>query len=486
MTGTPAAPDGLTLGIDVGTGSTKAGLVDSDGTLVAVGRADHAVRSPAPDRAETNPTAWLRSIRAATRDALGGVAGGADAVRAVGLAGQMHGVVLSTHDGTPITNAVLWPDRRARALLGDYAARLDEAGVEPANPVTSGMAGPILAWFARHDPATLHRATHALQPKDWVRLRLTGSAATEPSDASATLLWDAPGDRWADLRAQELLVGRRDLLAELRAPQDVAGPLGPAGAELLGLPAGTPVVVGAADTAAALLGVGVRVGQAQVTTGTGGQICVVLDRAIVDTAGRTHLFRGAQSDNWYAMAAVQNVGVTLDWALGVLDADLDELAAAVANTAPGARGVTFLPWLTGERTPWMDDGLLGSWRGMSRATSRDHLLRAVAEGIAFALRDGLDALRAAGHVVDEALLAGGGSQSAWWRSLLSDALGVPLLPHDVADSSVRGAGVLAWRGLGAAVTVAAEPTGRVEPTDAHADAHEQWLAVTATEVDRAG
>lgn len=446
----------VVLGVDVGTGSTKAGLVDRDGQLVAVGRSAHLNDEPRPGVFETDPSRWLDSAAQAVNDVL---EQRPDAeVVGLGLSGQMHGIVLCDVQGRPVRPAVLWPDRRAAPHLEAWADRLGGHLDALANPLVPGMAGPILGALAQHEPTALQSARWALQPKDWLRQQLTGEVATDPSDASATLLWDMHAEAWSREIAEVFGV-RPELLAPVLPSAAAVGTLGPVASRTLGLPSGLPVINGAADTAAALLGAGVAADETQVSTGTGGQIAKVIDVATADPSRRTHLYRTAEPAGWYAMAAVQNAGLAIDWALEALGADADEAAAAFAASPPGADGVTFLPFLTGERTPHLNAALTARWVGLHPAASRASMLRAVYEGVAFALRDGLDALRAAGHIIDEALLAGGGSRAGWWRQLLADALGIPLVSHDATDASVRGAALLAWSGTGHA-TASGSPVGR--------------------------
>lgn len=442
----------VTLGVDIGTGSSKAGLVDTDGRLLAVARVHHRITHPRPGWSESDPDHWLAS--AAT--AVAGVLDQAPdvAVQAIGLSGQMHGVVLVDRAGQPVRPAVLWSDRRAGPELHRVRTRLGATVDRLANPIVTGMAGPTLATLARAEPESMEAIEWTLQAKDWIRLQLTGQVATDPSDASATLLWDVDDDAWSLEACAALDVPSR-WLPEVRPSHTTGGHTTVDAAELLGVEPGIPVAVGAADTAAAILGAGLELGQTQVSTGTGGQIARLLDQPIVDRSRRTHLFRAAEDDRWYAMAAIQNAGIAIDWALRVLDADLDRAQEALATTPTGAHGVVFVPYLTGERTPHMNADLTGQWAGLHPETSRNDLIRSVFEGVAYALRDGLEALRDAGHDVGQALLAGGGSVSPRWRQLLADALGIPMIPHDATDASVRGAALLAWRCLNHSINPAA-------------------------------
>lgn len=475
----------VALGLDIGTGSTKAGLVDGTGRLLAVGRAPHRVDEPRPGWSETDPQAWEASVReavAAVLDRAANELGEPVEVVTLGFSGQMHGVVVCGPDLAPLRPAVLWSDRRSQPDLAGLRDRLGpETGLRLANPVVAGMAGPTLAALRRLEPGTVEGIATVLQPKDWVRARLTGEVATDPSDASATLLWDVSADRWSE-EACRVFGADPGWLAPVLGSAEVAGTVSVSAAADLGLAAALPVAVGAADTAAALLGAGVGVGESQLSTGTGAQLARLLDEPTLDPSTRTHLFRGAGDRSWYAMAAIQNGGIAIDWALGVLEAGPAEVDGVMAVETTGSGGPTFLPYLTGERTPHLDAGLTGTWLGLRSGTGRAALIRSVFEGVAFALRDGLDALRAAGHPIDRALLAGGGSVTPWWRQLLADALELPLVPHDAADASVRGAGLLAWAAVGVEIdaTVAVERSTPIEPDRASVDrlasSRERFLA----------
>jgi xylulokinase len=306
-----------------------------------------------------------------------------------------------------------------------------------------------------------------LQPKDWLRMRMTGEAATEPSDASATLLYDLLADDWSYAAVEDLGL-RTELLAPLVPSASVAGTLEGGAAGELGLWEGLPVAAGAADTAAAMLGTGlVRPGPVQLTVGTGGQVVTPKRVPEPDPHGRTHLYRAAVPGLWYSMAAIQNAGLALEWVrrvLGVSWRDVYEEAFAVP---PGSGGVTFLPYLSGERTPRFDPGARGAWVGLGLDHARGHLLRAALEGVAFALREALETLEDLGTVAPELRLAGGGAgggSGETWRQLLADVLGRPLwlLPGEISSvASARGAAFLAGLASGAYPT--AEDTLTLTP-----------------------
>jgi xylulokinase len=453
----------MLLGIDVGTSSTKALLLDDGGRVAGEGSAPHTVRAPRRGWAESDPEDWWASTTAAVRAAVGPRA---QAVRAVGLSGQMHGVVLADAEGRALRPAILWADARSAAALDAYRALPQALVAGLANPLVTGMAGPSLLWLRKHDPRVYAAAAWALQPKDWLRHRLTGTFATDHSDASATLLYDVAADGWSAAVVERLGL-RPDLLAPIRAATDAAGGLRPAAAVALGLEAGIPVVVGGGDTAVAAVGTGlVGSEEAQLAIGTGAQLIVDLAQPRVDPSRRTHLFRAAAPQRWYALAAMQNAGLALEWCLRALGRDWAWAYDQAFEVPPGADGLTFLPYLSGERTPHLDPCARGGWIGLGLDHGPATMMRAALEGVAYGVRDGLDALHDAGHLVGDVRLVGGGTGDPRWRQLLADVLGRALVPVDVPHASARGAALLAGAGAGLQPQAAPEPSAagaRVEP-----------------------
>jgi xylulokinase len=448
------------LGLDLGTSQVKALLCATDGTVLGQGTAGYQISTRRPGWAEADPEHWWRAACTAVRAA----AGPAPAeVAGLAVAGQMHGVILCTERAVVLRPAITWLDRRAEAEAEDYR-RLPRGLRAPlGNAPSAGMAGPILLWLSRHEPDVYWQARWMLPPKDWLRLRLTGpgvQAATDPTDASGTLLLDLARGDWATDVARALGL-RTDLLPAIRPPAEIAGRLLPAAAEHLGLRPGLPVAIGAADTAASLLAARLPPTAAPagpwglLTLGTGGQLILPLppkpdipfseypDAGGVDPG--TNLFRSVDGGT-YRLAGAQNIGVTLDWVRRMLGASWDELYQTAARPWRADTPV-FLPYLAGERWDHRDTG--GAWSGLTLAHQREDLLRAALEGVAFLLRGKLDDLRAHCPPGPAALqLAGGGSRSPAWRQLLADALGVPLHPGGTGWLTARGAAQLAGAALG--------------------------------------
>jgi xylulokinase len=442
----------MLLGLDLGTSSVKALLIEENGDAVGEGSAPYPVRAPRPGWAESSPDEWWSAVVEATEAALGRCC---SEVTALGLSGQMHGVILADEAGLPLRPAILWADARSGSELAAYRGLDEDLLCRLANPPAAGMAGPSLLWLRDNEPDAYASARWALQPKDWLRLRLTGDVAAEPSDASATLLFDLPADDWSRAAVEDLGL-RAELLAPLVPSADVAGKLTAEAAGELGLRVGLPVAAGAADTAAAMLGVGLlRPGTVQLTIGTGGQIVTPRGSPDVDPHLRTHLYRGASPGLWYSMAAIQNAGLALEWVRKVLGVTWREVYDEAFSVPAGSGGVTFLPYLSGERTPRFDPGARGAWTGLGLDNTRGHLLRAALEGVAFALREGLETLEDLGVFAPELRLAGGGASGKStdpWRQLLADVLGRPLrlLPDEISSvASARGAAFLAGLASGA-------------------------------------
>jgi len=468
----------MLLGIDLGTGSAKALLLATDGSVMGEASSSYPVRAPHPGWAESEPEDWWLAVASAVRKAVGNHA---DRVQAIALSGQMHGVVLASESGQPLRPAILWADTRSSATLNTYHS-LDAAILERlGNPVTAGMAGATLLWLREHEATVYSEARWALQPKDWLRLRMTGEVATEPSDASGTLLYNVVSDNWAREAIWALNL-RSDWLPKIIPSSAISGYLTTIASEHLGLRVGLPVIAGAADTAAAALGNGLlEPGLVQLTIGTGAQIITPRSQPIIDPHGRTHLYRAAVPNQWYSLAAMQNAGLALEWVRGILGLSWQEVYTKAFSVPPGCEGLTFLPYLTGERTPHLDPYVRGAWVGLGLHHTQAHLMRAALEGVAFALRQGFEALEATGFKATELRLAGGGTAEMPWKQLLTDVLRIPLYATTVAAASARGAALLAGIGIGIYADandtskLAATPTLVATPQSVDPTLEEAWM-----------
>jgi xylulokinase len=472
----PAGPV-CALGLDLGTSSAKAVVIDTSGNLLSQASAGYTVTSAQAGYAESEPAHWWAAVTACAREAVH-AAGGRPS--AIGLSGQMHGLVLASRDGEPLRPALLWADSRATGALRAYRLLGARALARLANPLAPGMTGPLLKWVADHEPRTYSEARWALQPKDWIRARLTSEFHAEPSDASASLLYDVPGDRW-DLEVVSALGLEAGLLAPLLpSAGSPAGCLTADAATEMGLPPGIPVAAGAADTAAAALGSGIGSDDIQLTVGTGAQVIRPLTAPVSRAAAGINLYRSAAPDGWYQMGATVSAGLSLNWVREIMNAGWAELYASAYHLAQ-AHDPIFVPHLSGERTPYCDPALRGSWSALSLAGDRTSLLRSALEGTAFAIRDALDALLG-DHRPRHLRLAGGGTLAAGWRQMLADVLEFPLHAVDVPAASGRGAALLGASAAGLISVRDIEgplaPAARLvaEPDPAAADFHRERRA----------
>jgi len=447
------------LGIDLGTSSVKALLVGETGQVLGQGGAEYEIRRPHPGWAEQDPTDWWDATASAVRQAL------ADArcplaVAAIGLSGQMHGTVLLDHDHRPLALAVIWPDQRAQRQVAEITTLLGEQTLieRTGSPVCTGFQAATVRWFQQERPDLWARTRMILAPKDYLGLRLTGKTRTDPSDGSGTLLLDVQRRDWSDEVLDALRVDRA-LLPTVQPSVALAGTLARQAAQALGLPEGTPVVNGAADTACSAVGAGITSGETLLLTiSTGGQLVLPACKPQVDRAGRIHTFCSALSPapdqaGWYQMAAILSAGMALRWlrdnVLGLTTPDAYEQMTSWAETAPaGAHGLLFLPYLSGERTPHMDPQARGLWLGLTALHRRAELVRSVLEGVTLACYDAYTVLEQLGARPERIVMAGGGAQSPLWRQIVADVFGLPVEQLRVADQSAYGAAILAGGGIG--------------------------------------
>jgi xylulokinase len=423
----------VVLGADVGTSGLKVVALSVDGDVVAEAEAAYRYDSPRPGWAETDVGVWLRALD----DLLARLDLTGRRVLALGLAGQMHGAVLVDGDGRALAPALLWPDSRADAELDRWRALPPADRAALANPPAAGMTGPMLAWLAQHRPDAVNRAAAVLLPKDAVRAALVPGSplVTDRSDASATLLWDVPEDRWSSAAVGAADV-RPEMLPAVRPSTEVVGTVRIDEIEV-------PVVVGGADTPLAMLAVGAE--GVHINLGTGVQVLRPLARPEPAADPDTHLYADAE-DGWYAMAALQNGGSAWAWVAGILGVPEVEFFELAGSARAGAGGVAFSPWLLGER-----GGLAGPhdraiFSGLSAGTTRADLACAAVEGVVHAIGRAVRMLGDPGD--EEILLTGGGGRAPVVRTLLAKVLGSPVTWRPVRSASATGAAILAARGVG--------------------------------------
>jgi xylulokinase len=459
------------IGLDVSTTATKAVLLDGQGAVRATGVAEYPFETPRPLWSEQHPKLWWDGTVAAIRAALeqAGVAG--DDVEAVGLAGQMHGLVALDASGEVLRPAILWNDQRTAAECDEIRAavgarRLIEV---TGNDALTGFTAPKLLWVRGHEPEVWSRIRHILLPKDYVRYRMSGDLAVDRADGAGTLLLDLAARDWSTEVLAALGIDESWLPRTYEGP-DVTGTVSEDAAAATGLRAGTPIVAGGGDQAAAAVGVGaVEPGVASVSLGTSGVVFATTEGPLVEPEGRLHAFCHAVPERWHVMGVMLSAAGSLRWyrdtvAPGV---GFSELVDEAAGAPAGSDGLVFLPYLTGERTPYPDPLARGGFVGLTVHHGRSHLTRAVLEGVAFGLRDSLELMRAVGMSgLDQVRATGGGSKSPLWRQVIADVLGATVVTTSSSEGAAQGAGTLAAVGAGWFPTVEDACRAWVEVGDA--------------------
>jgi xylulokinase len=441
------------IGIDVSTTATKAILIDETGTVRGVAAEEYAFDVPRPLWSEQEPRLWWNAARAAILALLTAnrVSGGE--VAAIGLTGQMHGAVLLDASDEILRPAILWNDQRTAAecdLIRETIGRERLIQIT-GNDALTGFTAPKLVWIREHEPDIWQGIRHLLLPKDYVRLRLTGDHAVDVADGAGTLLFDLAARTWSAEVVQALEVDPGWLPATYEGPQ-VTGEITPAAAEATGLAPGTPVVAGAGDQAASAVGVGVSSpGAVALSLGTSGVVFAATSSPLFEPDGRVHAFCHAVPDRWHMMSVMLSAGGSLRWFRDVIapGPSFPELVERAAEASPGSAGLVFLPYLTGERSPHADPLARGAFIGLTLAHDRRHLTRAVLEGVAFGLRDGLDLMLAAGTPPPAQIrVSGGGTASPLWRQILADVLEAEIATVSTVEGAAFGAALLAAVGAG--------------------------------------
>ena len=443
----------VVLGLDVSTTATKAVLLDSQGRLCGTATASYPADVPQPGWSEQDPGRWWAAAVTAIREVLDATGTPGDEVDAVGAAGQMHGLVLLDRARDVLRPAILWNDQRTSVECDEIRAAVgaDELIRITGNDALTGFTAPKILWVRRHEPDVWARVAHVLLPKDYVRLQLSGDLAVDRADGAGTLLMDLARRDWSP-----------EILAALEIPAewlpvtfegtDITGTVSEAAAAATGLRAGTHIVGGGGDQAAAAVGVGaISADVLSVSLGTSGVVFASCDEPLVEPHGRLHAFCHAVPERWHLMGVMLSAAGSLRWFRETLagGATYEELTSEAAAVPPGCDGLTFLPYLTGERTPHPDPLARGAFVGLTTRHTRAHLTRAVLEGVAFGLRDSLELLRTMGltdHV--EARITGGGSRSALWRRIVADVLGLRVASTATAEGAAFGAAILATVGVG--------------------------------------
>ena len=442
------------LGIDIGTGGTRALLVDERGAVRAGCTAPHEeMRMERPLWAEQRPENWWDAAVIAIRGVLAEAGVSGSQIQGIGLSGQMHGLVILDGAGAVIRPSLIWCDQRSQAQVDAINARLGRENILRyiANPVLTGFTLPKFLWVRDNEPQNFARVRTMLLPKDYVRYRLTGEFASEVSDASGTALFDVVNRRWS-MEMMDGLGLDRSILPKCYESSEITGTITSQVAELTGLAAGTPVVGGGGDQASSAVGNGiVEPGIVSCTIGTSGVVFAHMDQVAYDPTGRVHTFCHAVRDKWHVMGVTQGAGLSLQWFRNQIapGTDYDTLTAEAARSPVGAQGLFWLPYLMGERTPHLDATARGGWIGLTNSHRRADLIRALIEGVSYSLADCLEIVAGLGVPLSSVRASGGGARSAFWRQLLADILGHRVVCLETQEGSAYGAALLALAGTGA-------------------------------------
>jgi xylulokinase len=462
------------LGIDVGTGGTRAVVVDREGKILSSATSEHVpFASPKTGWAEQDPHDWWRAAGEAIRAALKPVPGGN--VVCAGLAGQMHGAVLLDSRGEVLRPSLIWCDVRTQTQCDWLNSKFSERKIIEltCNPALANFTLTKLLWVRDNEPEVWKRFEKVLLPKDYVRFRMTGEHAMDVAEASGTLMLDVAHRRWSDEMMAMVDIPMSSLPKLCESPE-VCARISDKGAAHTGLKAGTPVVGGAGDQAGGAVGMGVvRAGAVSATIGTSGVVFAATDNPAMDPKGRVHTFCHAVPGRWHVMGVTQAAGQSLRWMRELLkngsNLDYDQLTREAAQVAPGSDGVLWAPYLMGERTPHLDPNARGTLTGLSASHTRGHVTRAVLEGVAFSLKDTFSLFAAMKVPVNNVRLGGGGARSELWRQIQADVYGYEVEILAAEEGAAYGGALLAgvgakwWNSVEEACDRVVEVQQRVKP-----------------------
>jgi xylulokinase len=441
------------LGIDVSTTATKALLIDSVGQVVAVASTVYPFETPYPLWSEQHPSLWWEGTQRSIRVVLEESDINPIDIGGIGLTGQMHGLVLLDRAGNVLRPAILWNDQRTQAQCDEIHRRIgkDQFIQITGNVALTGFTAPKILWVKENEPDIYIRAAHVLLPKDYVRYKLTGEYAMDKADGAGTVLMDLKARDWSDeiLSALEI---PRSCMPPLYEGPEITGRLSKAAAAATGLEAGTPVVAGGGDQAAQAVGVGAVVeGIVALTLGTSGVVFATTNGALIEQEGRLHAFCHSVPNKWHLMGVMLSAAGSLRWYRDTFAAkmDYDELLAPAGEIPVGSEGLLFLPYLTGERTPYPDPLARGAFVGLSVRHGMAHTTRAVLEGVAFGLKDSFELIQSSGlGEIRQVRISGGGAKSPLWRQILADVFACELLTVNTTEGAAYGAALLAAVGAG--------------------------------------
>jgi xylulokinase len=461
----------MLLGVDVGTGGTRAVLIDRAGQVLASFASEHAaIRSEHIGWAEQEPEDWWRAAREAIRGALAASEARGSDIEAIGLTGQMHGCVMLDADGKVLRPALIWCDQRTQPQCDWLTEKIGfERLIElTCNPALPNFTLTKLLWVREHQPEIFAKIAHVLCPKDYVRYRLTGEFAMDMQEASGTLLLDVAHRRWSAEVAEEAGIPMQWLPKLFEGPE-ICARVSDAGAEATGLAAGIPVAAGAGDQGAGAVGMGILApGSLSATIGTSGVVFAATDAPIKDRLGRLHTFCHAAPGRWHVMGVTNGAGLSFRYFRDTFapGSSYEELTAKAAEAPAGSDGLMWAPYLFGERTPHLDPNARAAFVGVTASHTEGHFIRAILEGVAYSMRDTLTLFAELRVPVKAIRLGGGGARGPLWRQIQADVYGHPVELLEAEEGGAFGAALLAGTGIGVweSVETACAATVRVAET----------------------
>ena len=442
------------MGIDLGTTGLKAVLADENSKILGIGYAQYPLDVPERGFAEQSPEKWYEALCIASKEVIAKTGINPGDIASIGFSGQMHGLVCLDKNGDVLCPAIIHCDGRAvneKKQLNEQVST-EQFGQWTQNRPNSGFQILSLLWLKNNRPEIYEKINCALLPKDYLRFRLSGEAASEVTDACSTLMFNCKTGQWSDEVIKIAGIDKAILPDASHHPYEIAGKVTKKAAEETGLKEGTVISYGGGDTPMTAIGNGIlRAGEASISVGTAGQLLVSVDSPLYDPLLRTHTFCHAPENSWYIMGAILNACLAQNWFdQSVLkDEDYIALGDAAAKLPAGSKGLLFLPYLTGERTPHMNEHATGAFIGLTLEHDRVSMHRAVLEGVAYALSDCMDIIRSLNVPVNRILISGGGAKSALWRQIISDMLDMPLFRSDSKEQASMGAIICAQVAAGA-------------------------------------
>lgn len=440
------------MGIDIGTSSTKTAIFSENGELLSLASKQYNFDAVKPGYAEQDPNVWWEAALSSMKEAIGGLKVNPKEILAIGLSGQMHGMVPLDKEGKVVRKAILHCDVRAKEAAEEIKALFSDKEFPKItyNPIFPGFQAISLYWLRKQEPLNYENTKVVLCPKDYVRYQLTGNMGTDHTDASATLFYDMEKETWSKEILHKLGFDS-SVVPDIKNSYEVAGTITKEIAELTGLSADTKVVFGGADQAMHSIGNGVhKKGTMMVTIGTGGQTLVMNDSPILNKELNTHVFRHVNPHTWYGLAAILYAGATLNW-FGRNFAEKDsyeDLSKMAENIAPCCEGLVFFPCMGGERTPYLDPNTRGMYSGFSFNHTKEHFVRATMEGVTFAAKNSIDIMNQLYGKEEKLICAGGGVKGQTWAQIQADVYGRQIYVSNIKEQACLGAAIIAGMGAG--------------------------------------